>query len=59
VHSASSGEALNVGILFIFPEQKKVVFHALLNFQAIACLSKLSEWLVKAHKKALSKKPKR
>ena len=28
VHSASSGEALNGGLLFIFPEQKQVIFHA-------------------------------
>lgn len=57
VHSQSSGESLNVGILFIFPNQKEIIF------QFPSKLSRLSntyrnfpEWLVKAHLKGIKHK---
>ncbi len=57
VHSASSGEALNVGILFIFPEQRKVVFHAPTKLTRLSHVyQNFSEWLVKAHLKGIKQK---
>jgi hypothetical protein len=57
VHSASSGEALNVGILFIFPEQKQVIFHAPLKLSRLShTYQNFSEWLVKAHLKGIKQK---
>jgi Protein of unknown function (DUF3037) len=57
VHSASSGEALNVGILFIFPEQKQVVFLAPTKLTRLShTYQNFSEWLVKAHLKGMKQK---
>ncbi len=57
VHSASSGEALNVGILFIFPEQKQVIFHAPQKLSRLShTYQNFSEWLVKAHLKGIKQK---
>ena len=57
VHSASSGEALNVGILFIFPEQKQVIFHAPNKLSRLShTYQNFCEWLVKAHLKGMKKK---
>ena len=57
VHSASSGEALNVGILFIFPEQKQVIFHAPNKLSRLShTYQNFSEWLVKAHLKGIKQK---
>lgn len=57
VHSASSGEALNVGILFIFPEQRKIVFHAPTKLTRLShAYQNFSEWLVKAHLKGIKQK---
>lgn len=54
MHSASSGEALNVGILFIFPEQKQVIFHAPNKLSRLLHIyQNSSEWLVKAHLKRI------
>jgi Protein of unknown function (DUF3037) len=57
VHSATSGEALNVGILFIFPEQKQVIFHAPNRLTRLShTYQNFSEWLVKAHLKGIKQK---
>lgn len=57
VHSASSGEALNVGILFIFPDQKQIIFHAPVKLSRLShTYQNFSEWLVKAHLKGIKKK---
>ena len=57
VHSASSGEALNVGILFIFPEQKQIIFHAPQKLSRLShTYQNFSEWLVKAHLKRMKQK---
>jgi hypothetical protein len=60
VHSVSAGEALNVGILFIFPEQQRV------QFLYPTKLSRLSrsyhgfpDFLVKANLKGISQKAQR
>jgi hypothetical protein len=57
VHSASSGEALNVGILFIFPGQKQVIFYAPNKLSRLShTYQNFSEWLVKAHLKGIKQK---
>jgi hypothetical protein len=57
VHSATSGEALNVGIFFIFPEQKKVIFHAPNKLTRLShTYQNFSEWLIKAHLKGIKQK---
>ncbi|MFC0185600.1 Protein of unknown function [Pseudarcicella hirudinis] len=57
VHSAASGEALNVGILFIFPRQKRVIFHAPTRLSRLShSYLNFSEWFVKAHLKGIKQK---
>lgn len=57
VHSQAGGESLNVGILFIFPRQRQVIFHhpgrlaRLLN-----TYKSFPEWLVKAHLRGIKQK---
>lgn len=57
IHSQSAGEALNVGILFIFPEEKKVIFHAPNDLSRLSYTYKnFSDYLVKAHLEGITQK---
>lgn len=57
VHSQSAGETLNVGVLFIFPEQRRLFFHAPNKLSRLTHTYKnFSESLVKAHLKGIKLK---
>lgn len=57
VHSQASGESLNVGILFIFPAQRRVFFQYPSRLHRLTQAYKnASEWLIKAHLKGMKQK---
>jgi hypothetical protein len=57
VHSQSGGESLNVGILFIFPAQRQVIFHHPSRLARLLNTYKsFPEWLVKAHLRGIKQK---